>query len=266
MGRFSKALPSPSMAVAVTALFVALGGTGYAATQIPGKANANAAAKKKKKKKVANDNGPDTKLFNKLFAKSDDLTKDLAGLNAFLAATSVPNAKHATSADSATNAGSATNATNATHATTADTATNLSGMIRWRTTVATAGASSAAPNKVVLATAGPFTITGHCYINGSTTDAATFISTSQDGSATQGYLNQGKVPQNVSDGDVQISEDTASGTTASHTESFDGPDDGSFAAESPNGSLTLNGFPSQGVWMQGASGPACSFSGYLVVE
>jgi len=152
------------------------------------------------------------------------------------------------------------------HALSADNAKNLSGLIRWRTTVATAGASSASPNTVTLATVGPFTITGHCFINGTNTQAATFISTSQDGAATQGYSSRGKVPQNISDGDVQISEDTASGATATNTEAFKGPDDGSWVAQSPDGSLTLDGAGSQGVWMQGASGPACSFSGYLITE
>ena len=48
--RFRPGLPSPSMAVAMTALFVALGGTGYAATQLPGGPSDVHAAKKKKKK------------------------------------------------------------------------------------------------------------------------------------------------------------------------------------------------------------------------
>jgi hypothetical protein len=108
------------MAVAMTALFVALGGTGYAATQLPGTGDVQSAAKKHKK--PTTDTAPDTSLFNTLFAKSNDNAQDLAGLNAFLAVTAVPNAKHASSADSATSATTATNSTNATHATTADTA------------------------------------------------------------------------------------------------------------------------------------------------
>jgi hypothetical protein len=139
-------------------------------------------------------------------------------------------------------------------------------MQTWRTTVATPGASSGSPNTVTLTTAGPFTIIGECYISGTNTDAATFISTSQDGAATQGYSGFGLVPQNIADGAVQISDDTAIGNTIAHTEDFAGPDDGSWAAENASGSLTLNGFGSQGVYMQGAGGPACSFSGFLVVE
>jgi hypothetical protein len=139
-------------------------------------------------------------------------------------------------------------------------------MQTWRTTVATPGASSALPNTVVLATAGPFTITGECYINGANTTAGTFISTSENGVATQGYSGQGLVPMNISDGAIQISEDTASGDTATTAEDFRSADDGIWAAENADGSLTLEGAGNQGVYMQGATGPACSFSGYLITQ
>lgn len=61
----ARSLPSPAMVVALTALFVALGGTGYAATQLSQSPSA-AAAKHKKK----NDNAQDKKLFNKLIKKA----------------------------------------------------------------------------------------------------------------------------------------------------------------------------------------------------
>jgi hypothetical protein len=54
-------------------------------------------------------------------------------------------------------------------------------------TVASPGASVNAPNTVILETVGPFTILGYCYINGSETDAATYATTSQDGSALSAY-------------------------------------------------------------------------------
>ena len=152
------------------------------------------------------------------------------------------------------------------HAKSADSATGLAGLTRWRTSIATPGASSASPNTVTLATAGPFTVLGECYISGSNTDAGTYIQTSQDGSYAQGYSGNDYVPLNVSDGAVQISEDIASGTTATHTAAFKGPDDGSWVATSPDGSLSLDGFGTQGVYLQGAGGPACSFSGFLLTE
>lgn len=55
MGRYSLRLPSPAMVVALVALSVALGGTGYAAVSLPGHHGA-AVAKKKKK---TNDNAQD---------------------------------------------------------------------------------------------------------------------------------------------------------------------------------------------------------------
>jgi hypothetical protein len=142
----------------------------------------------------------------------------------------------------------------------------VTGMIRWRTTIATAGASEAEPATVVLAAVGPFTVTGHCYVNGSTTDAATYISTSEAGSFAQGYDTVGSENPLKAGEDLQISEEVADGVTATHTANFKSVNDGSWAAETATGSLSLNGFANQGVWLQGESGPACSFSGYLITE
>ena len=118
--RFRPSLPSPAMAVAVTALFVALGGTGYAATQLPANGDVHSAAKKHKK--PSTDTSPDTSLFNKLFAKANDNAQDLGGLTAYLGVTAVPNAKHASTADSATTAANANHASSADNATTAGSA------------------------------------------------------------------------------------------------------------------------------------------------
>lgn len=142
----------------------------------------------------------------------------------------------------------------------------VSGVLRWRTTVATAGKSEGEATTVVLATAGPFTVTGHCYEATTKTDAATYISTSETGSYAQGYDSEGSEKPLTAGESLQISEDTASGITATHESKFDSTDDGSWGAVSATGSLSLNGFGNQGVWLQGASGPACSFSGYLVTE
>jgi hypothetical protein len=142
----------------------------------------------------------------------------------------------------------------------------VSGLDRWRTTVATAGKSKEEPAIVVLATVGPFTVEGHCYEAGTETAAATYIRTSEAGSFAQGYGNQGSEKPLKAEEDLQISEDVAVGITATHEAKFDSPDDGSWGAVSQDNSVSLNGFGSQGVWLQGESGPACSFSGYLVIE
>lgn len=103
----------------MTALFVALGGTGYAGTTLL----SSTAAKKK---------SGDLKQDKKFFYTKGQSNKRFLGASATaVAALNANNAAHATSADSATNAGhatsadsatNATNATNATHATSADTA------------------------------------------------------------------------------------------------------------------------------------------------
>lgn len=142
----------------------------------------------------------------------------------------------------------------------------VSGVIRWRTTVATPGPSSSEPHTVTLATVGPFTVTGHCYESGLKTDAATYIATSETGSFAQGYSSRGSEEPLTAGEDLQISEETAEGTTATHEAKFVSANDGSWSARPANGSFALDGFGDQGVWLQGESGPACSFSGYLVVE
>jgi len=147
----------------------------------------------------------------------------------------------------------------------------VSGMLRWRQTVPTAGANEAEATSVVLATAGPFTVTGRCWEEEEAskhimyTYSATFLSTSEAGSFAEAY-DQGIETPLKANSSHQVSDATAEGQTATHEASFESADDGSWGAATADGSLTLNGFGSEGVWLQGASGPACSFSGYLVTE
>jgi len=99
--------PSPAFVISLLALFVALGGTTYAATSLPKNSvgtqqlKNNAVTSKKIKKGAVTA----TKIN----------TGGLTVPNA-LHATSADSATHAVSADSATNASTATNATNATNA------------------------------------------------------------------------------------------------------------------------------------------------------
>jgi hypothetical protein len=135
--------------------------------------------------------------------------------------------------------------------------------IRWRATV---GKAIGEATTVELAKVGPFTVTGHCYEAAANTDAATYISTSETGSFAQGYSGRGSEQPLTAGQDLQISEETASGETASHETNFVSANDGSWSAVTATGSASLDGFGDQGVWLQGESGPACSFSGFLVVE
>ena len=101
--------PSPAFVISLIALFLALGGTSYAATKVTFTKHKDAKA--------------DTTLVKRL-APSLSVKHAKAADNATNAvnATNTVNATHATSADSATNATNATNATHATNATTAQTA------------------------------------------------------------------------------------------------------------------------------------------------
>jgi hypothetical protein len=96
--------PSPALVIALIALFVALGGTSYAAIKLP----KNSVGSKQLKKNAVTG----VKIKNKAVTASKINTSGLT----------VPNATHATSADSATSA------TNATNATTAANATDLGGV------------------------------------------------------------------------------------------------------------------------------------------
>src|SRR5436190_11856114 len=100
--------PSPAFVISLIALFLALGGTSYAASKVIITKHKDAKA--------------DTTLVKRL-APSLSVKNAKTANNATNAtnATNAVNATHATSADSATNA---TNAVNATHATSADSATN----------------------------------------------------------------------------------------------------------------------------------------------
>ena len=134
-------------------------------------------------------------------------------------------------------------------------------LLHWRKTINTAGASEAGANTVVLAEAVPFTVTGHCYENGEQTVAQTYISSSQSSS----YLRIYEEPEYQPLGAARalIPED-AKGLTTGHETDFEGGPEGSFSTMSHDGKAALDGAADEGVWLKGPTGPACSFSGYLV--
>jgi hypothetical protein len=149
-----------------------------------------------------------------------------------------------------------------------------SNTVRWNTTstVRDVAGTSSGPNLsnltdrtgiVTLATVGTLKVDGICWDDGVNTFAATFVETTQDGARAQGYSGEGANPLNVSDGPVQISEDIAENNSASN--SFFGPDDGSWVFENAAGSTVINGFGTQGVPnLAGGANATCSFSGYVV--
>jgi hypothetical protein len=140
-----------------------------------------------------------------------------------------------------------------------------SNVVSWNTTIATAGADFADANTVTLATVGPFTLKGYCYDSGPSTKAETYISTSQDNSYMSDFWQSDQIPFNASAGFVEIGL-SMGGETATHAFGFTGPFEGSTAAVSGDGATAINILTNVGVWMQGANGPACSFSGFLVKD
>jgi hypothetical protein len=107
--------PSGSTVIACTALFVALGGTGYAATSLSA-----VKAETKLVKRLA----PSLSVkYSKSAGKAKSATTAL-GAETATTATYATTAGHASSADNATDATNATNATDATDATNATNATN----------------------------------------------------------------------------------------------------------------------------------------------
>ena len=131
-------------------------------------------------------------------------------------------------------------------------------VISWNKTVATA------PGSVDLATVGPFTVRGYCSYDESVsaTVAVTDVVSAQDGSSIQ-----------AGDGDT-YSGDFDSGTDAQASHSAQGTSDepafdggnSSFSVKTSDDTTAFVGFPSNGVYVNGAEGPVCSFTGYLVLE
>jgi hypothetical protein len=163
--------PSPALVLSLVALFVALGGTGYAAVKINGKniKKGTVTAKQIKSKTITGGK-----------VKANTLTG--TQINESKLGT-VPSA---TKADSATSAVTATTATTAVNATNATNAGGVSGrQVAAKRVMATAGpdfesARVAAP-EVTLFTVGPFTIYGKCMTDtsGPTTLGFIFAKTSE---------------------------------------------------------------------------------------
>jgi hypothetical protein len=241
-----KSLRHPATVIAALALFVALGGgAAWASGLISG-----------------------SKIKNHSIAEKKLTKKAIRALHG---------ARGARGARGATGAKGATGATGATGPMGPAGQTGPAGpsnTIRWNTSssVRDVVGTSSAPDLsnladrtgiVTVAVVGTLKIDGICWDDGTNTYAATFIETTQDGARSQGYSGSGQTPLNVSDGPVQISEDIANNASASN--SFLGPDDGSWAAENAAGTVVFDGFGNQAVPnLSGGANAQCAFSGYLV--
>jgi hypothetical protein len=155
--------PSPALVIALIALFVALGGSSYAAINSLPKNSVGS-------KQLKNNAVTGSKIKNGAVTAGKINTSGLT----------VPNATHATSSDSATNATNATHATSATTATSATSATNatnaavaasLKGVQYVVSSAITNGASSQNTDTEVCP-AGTFVVAGGAFgSSGGTTQA-----------------------------------------------------------------------------------------------
>ena len=107
--------PSPALVISLIALFVALGGTGYAALSLP----KNSVGTKQLKKNAVTGSKIKKNAVTSSKVKNHSLTSADINLAALGTVPSASNAGHANVADSATNAG---------HATTADSSANATGL------------------------------------------------------------------------------------------------------------------------------------------
>ncbi|HUZ16222.1 MAG TPA: hypothetical protein VMU72_08600 [Gaiellaceae bacterium] len=115
---------------------------------------------------------------------------------------------------------------------------------------------------IVLATVGPFTVRGYCNaIEG--TSAVTDVVSGQDGSSFawgDNYLSG-----DFNSGNDQQASNSANGSSNSpdFVNEYSG---GDFSVSTGDQKTAFTGFANNGVYIDGPNGPACSFTGYLVME
>lgn len=219
--------PSPSLVISILALFVALGGSAYAASKIGTKNIKNNAITSAKIKKNA-----------VTTAKIRNGAVTGAKINAATLGT-VPNAAHATSADTA---GTATNATNF---------SRYSGSGLKKASVGQA---------ITLLTVGPFTFTGKCGETGANEQTAgVFLTTSQSGSNVWSYEHEGFYKNDFNPGAEQEVDYGAQGVGTEVA--FWGSPYTSFAAESADGAALIEGNANSAI---NAFGAQCVFEVHVL--
>jgi hypothetical protein len=141
-------------------------------------------------------------------------------------------------------------------------------VVTWNQTIATPGSLPTArrgtvgPNTINLATVGPFTVRGYC-ATGEGTVAYTDVFSAQDGSSMAWGGNH--YSGNFNSGDSRPASTVASGSVQSPDFVNEYPD-GDFSVSTGDQTTAFTGFANNGVYINGPEGPACSFTGYLVVD
>ncbi len=161
-------------------------------------------------------------------------------------------------------------------------------VLHYRTTIATAGAapmataanpntgSPANGNTVVLATFGPFTLTGNCFQTQSrntntgavttTTNAVTFLTTSQAGSSVSDGAGSGtNLSGTFNPGNAVLVGNPAMSVAPGNSPNY-ADDGGTASAYSGDGNTAATFTPTDGTFLRGPAGPACSFTGTVSLQ
>jgi Collagen triple helix repeat (20 copies) len=133
----------------------------------------------------------------------------------------------------------------------------------WNKTLAKAGASITEATIVELEKVGPFKVTGHCYVSGTNTVAATYVGVTT-GTAFVSESNEAEGTELTAGEETPATSETAVNVTAEHEAAFSGPSEGLFGAASTDGVHAIDGAANDAVFLKGTKEPACSFSGFVV--
>jgi hypothetical protein len=242
MGPSSKR-PSPALVVSIVALIVALGGSAYAASKIgTGQIKNNAVTAAKIRARAITT----AKLRNGAVTGAKVRESTLG------AVPSATNAQNAVSAQSALSATSAQNAVDAESAQSAVNATNFSRYFTSGLRRASAGET------IALASVGPFTFSGECLENG----ALAYVTTSEPGSFMYSYPERNNLVEghHLYEGHFEPGKPAQLGYAPVN----EGPEwialfeqEAPWTVASPDGSLLLRGYSSEGVHVFGAD---CAFA------
>ncbi|MEZ5078330.1 MAG: hypothetical protein R2725_12920 [Solirubrobacterales bacterium] len=246
MRNVSATRPSPALAISVIALFVALGGSAYAATQIGTKDIRNNAVTAAKIKKSS---------VTTAKIKANAVTAAKLRSNAVTTAKIKANAVTGAKVDEST-LGQVPSAASATTAQSADSATNAANATNWSRYFHSGLVKASVGQTVDLATVGPFSMVGKCTDEGAGIyKAAAYMTTTQAGSNL--FALEGDY---YDENDFEPGEEAQFGAytyTAGVQNRFLGSSETSFAATSGDGSTLLEGHVNTAVRSFGAD---CAFS------
>jgi hypothetical protein len=141
-----------------------------------------------------------------------------------------------------------------------------SSVISWNKTVATPAAVTdnrygAVAHFVDLAKVGPFTVRGYCS-SGEGVQAITDVLSAQDSSSFA--WDDNVYPGSFNSGDDRSASNPATGSPGSPGYATE-YQNGEFSVSTADQKSAFTGFATNGVYLNGANGPACSFQGYIVV-